>query len=294
MNQEQLVAYVDKFKRDYRLLSQQMRPRLNPYYEWEPDALDARYFYFNYIGKVDPRIKQTFGGPTPRMSPAHSRRQGSTVTYEWGDGFDDDQLSKMIANPTARHKQVALAGFYRKMDVIGITAALGNAVQANADGTTTNIALPAGQLVAHGGTGMTIGKLRTARELFNAAELVDVRPEPLPEALLVSAKQITNLLATTEVTSADYNTVKALVDGKIDTFMGFKFVRTEQLPVDGSARRRCIALAAGAIGAYMEPEPKTEMGVDPGNSFINNVYMTQKLGAARLEEARVVEIPCVE
>lgn len=39
-----------------------------------------------------------------------------------------------------------------------------------------------------------------------------------------------NLLRETEVSSYDFNNVKALVEGKIDTFMGFKFIRTQRLP----------------------------------------------------------------
>ena len=38
----------------------------------------------------------------------------------------------------------------------------------------------------------------------------------------MTATQITNLLSATEVKSADYNTVRALVRGEIDTFLGFK------------------------------------------------------------------------
>lgn len=39
-----------------------------------------------------------------------------------------------------------------------------------------------------------------------------------------SAQQLADLLKTTEVTSADYNSVKALVNGTLNSFLGLKFV----------------------------------------------------------------------
>jgi hypothetical protein len=39
---------------------------------------------------------------------------------------------------------------------------------------------------------------------------------------------MSDLLALEKITSADYATVKALVQGAIDTFMGFKFVRSQR------------------------------------------------------------------
>jgi tRNA U34 2-thiouridine synthase MnmA/TrmU len=37
------------------------------------------------------------------------------------------------------------------------------------------------------------------------------------------ANQLADLLGTTQITSSDYNSVKALVRGEIDTYMGFQF-----------------------------------------------------------------------
>lgn len=293
MNQQELQSFQDKFKMDIELIAQQMRPRLLDIVDDEPDALEARYFYFNHVAKVTPRLKSGFAGPTPNMSPAHTRRQGSVMTYEWGDVFDDTQLRTLVENPESKHKKAAVAGFYRMMDLTIINAALGNTIDYNDDGTTTTNSFPAAQLVAHASAGLTVDKILEAKRLMDAAEVDEVVTDP-KRIFVASAKQMKNLLGITAVTSRDFVDVKALVDGKIDTFAGFTFVRSEQLPVNGSSQRRCIALAQGAIGAFMQMEPAVQMGPDPGASFANRIYMTQNLGATRQEDVRVVEIPCVE
>ena len=100
------------------------------------------------------------------------------------------------------------------MDDVIIAAALGTAllvklVQQQAAAQTA---------IAAGGAGLNIAKLRTAKQTF---DLGDVDPS-IPRHIVVGPEQITNLLSTTEVTSSDFNTVKALVQGEIDSFYGFQ------------------------------------------------------------------------
>lgn len=288
------ISFQDKFKRDYALIAQQMKARLVEYCDSEPDAIDARYFWFNYIGKTAPRVKQGFGGPTPQMSPQHSRMRGSVVPYEWGDAFDEAQLRTLVADPKSKHKMAATAGFYRQMDLTIINAALGNRVSWNADGTTTDNALPAGQLVAHGGVGMTFDKVRYAKRLFDAAEVDEGVANPR-RVMIHSAVQLSDLLTEAKATSRDYvGDVERLVDGNLKHWMGFDWVRSEQLPVDGSSRRRCIALAQNGVGMFMEHEPRVNIGKDPSSSFIERLMLDQNMGATRNEDVRVIEVPCVE
>jgi hypothetical protein len=89
-----------------------------------------------------------------------------------------------------------------------------------------------GQIIAEAGTGrFTIAKLRQAKEIL---DLADVDPS-LPRHIVVGPKQITDLLGTTEVTSSDFNTVKALASGDINSFLGFNFVVSNRLAVGSSS-----------------------------------------------------------
>jgi len=100
----------------------------------------------------------------------------------------------------------------RATDDVIIAAATGTAYT----GETGSTSQAQQSVIAGGSAGLTIAKLRTAKQTF---DLADVDPS-IPRHIIVGPEQINNLLATTEVTSSDFNTIKALVHGEIDTFLG--------------------------------------------------------------------------
>lgn len=288
------ISFQDKYKRDYMLLSQQLKARLVPYCDPEPEAIDARYFWFDTIAKTAPREKQGFGGPTPNMNPQHARIRGNVVPYEWGGSFDEAQLRTLVANPQAKHKMAAAAGFARQQDSIIISAALGNRTSYNSDGTTTDNALPAAQLIAHGGVGMTFDKVRGAKRLLDAAEVLETTPGG-KYVMIYSAAQAWDLLAEAKATSRDYvGPAETLVSGELIHWMGFDWVRSELLLADASSRRRCIAMATGGVGLFSELDQRVNIGKDAGASFIERLMLDQNMGATRTEDVKVVEVPCVE
>jgi hypothetical protein len=102
-----------------------------------------------------------------------------------------------------------------------------------------------------------------------------------------------DLLNTTEVTSADYASVKSLVKGEINTFMGFDFVHTELVPI-ASTTRSAIAWAKGGLLLAVAPDIETavERRWDKRGSVY--VYASAGAGAVRMQEKKVVQIDCLE
>ena len=85
---------------------------------------------------------------------------------------------------------------------------------------STSVALPAAQKIAHGSTGLTIAKLVEAKQKLDEKS---VDPS-ITRYIVCSPKQISDLLNNTTVTSADFNTVRALATGQISDFVGFSFI----------------------------------------------------------------------
>lgn len=97
------------------------------------------------------------------------------------------------------------------------------------------------------GTNLNVAKLRRAKKFMDDNEVPSEGRH-----IVVSPSGLEGLLGETQVTSADYNSVKALVNGDVDTFLGFKFhvigIRDEGgLSKTGSVRD-CYAYHESAIG----------------------------------------------
>lgn len=90
---------------------------------------------------------------------------------------------------------------------------------------------------------MKVGTTNTAltvATLIEACSKLNANGVPETERYFAhSAQQLADLLKTTEATSDDYNTVKALVNGSLNSYMGLKFVMIANrdeggLPVSGT------------------------------------------------------------
>lgn len=96
-------------------------------------------------------------------------------------------------------------------------------------------------------TNLNLAKLRNIKKYMDNEEV-----PAMGRHIAVSADGIEGLLGETAVTSADFNTVRALVQGEIDTFMGFKFhvvgTRTEGGLAKNSALRDGYAWHESAVG----------------------------------------------
>ena len=194
----------------------------------------------------------------------------------------------MLIQPQNSYAQSAAMAMGRATDDELIAAF--NASAATGKTGSTSTALPASQQIAVAATGLTIDKLREAKEIL---DLSDVDPSE-PRFLVASPKQFTDLLETTEITSSDFNTIKALVSGQVDTFLGFKFLMSNRLPVDGSSDRLCFAWAQRGMLLAVAQDLVIRIDERPDKSYATQVYAGLGIGATRMEEDKVVEIACDE
>jgi len=176
----------------------------------------------------------------------------------------------------------------RAMDDAIIGAATGNAFGGVSGGTT--IALPAAQQIAVNASGLTLAKLIEAKEILDGN---DVDPDE-PRFMIVTSKQMTNMLNETKITSADYASVKALVQGQIGTFLGFNFIRTERLGLDGNGDRQVLAFTKSAIGLAVGADVSTRISERADKNYATQVFLSMTIGATRIEDEKMVEIACTE
>ena len=285
MSQEITTAMVEQYKANVDLLSQQKGSRLRNAVRNE--TVVGENAYFDQIAATTAQLKTTRHMDTPQTDTPHARRRVSIADYVWADFVDKEDLVRTLIDPTSPYAVNAVNAFGRSIDDVIIAAARGTAYTGKAGGTAT--ALPSGQKIAEGNTGLTIAKLIEAKGMFWAND-VDEDEELF---ICCRGKQLEDLLAVTQVTSSDYNTVKALVKGEVDQYMGFTFIRSQRISV-ASDIAMCFAWARSGIALGLGADIHTKISERADKNYLTQVWCGMTIGATRMEEVKVVEIGCDE
>lgn len=285
MSDQITTAFVQQYKGTLYNLVQQKGSRLREAVTVE--AVNGEFGYFDQIGATAAIERVSRHSDSPLVNTPHSRRQVTMRDFEWGDLIDNPDKVKLLVDPSSTYLQSAMWALGRKVDDVLIDAALGSAKTGKAG--ATSVPLPAGQKIAVSASGLTLTKLLSAKEILDKA---DVDPDD-PRYIAVASKQISDLLNTTEIKSSDYNTVKALAQGEIDSFLGFKFIRLQRLAL-ASTTRSCIAWAKSGVLLALGADIKGRVIERPDKSFSVYAYASLSCGATRMEEEKVVQIDCLE
>jgi len=246
------------------------------------------------VGSVSAQRRSVRHGDTPLISTPADARWVFPNDYEWADLIDDQDKLRMLVDPQSSY---ALNGAYalgRAMDDEIIGAFFGDSKTGENGSTTTafdsnnSVAEDVGAASA---TGLNISKLREAKRILMANE-VDIDNDPL--YVILTAEQHDDLLNEAQAISLDYNTRPVLVDGKITAFMGFNFIHTERLGVDGDSYRRVPAFAQSGMHLGMWNDISTMISERDDKGYATQVYVKGTFGATRTEEGKVIEIKCSE
>lgn len=283
--------YVQAYTTNVRAILQRNGGKLIPYVthgHYQGDKVQV----VNFIGTIDFNDRTQRFGDTTTQDAEH--------TQVWLYGTDRDaavlvektDMLRTIYDPSNMYVDAMRRGAARKQDdtikdaFFGSMATGIRGATSTAFGTTANV-----NYIAHSSTGLTVTKLRWAR-LRLAANYVDLDVEQ--PMIGVTQQQVDNLLGDTNVTSADFNTVKALTTGEVDSYMGFKFVKAEAGLPKTSTTRRCPVWVMSGMHFGDWQNLSIQISPRPDKKNIPQIFAEFTCGATRLEDGKVLEVQCTE
>lgn len=267
--------------------------------------------FYDRLGTTEVYEKSGRFSETQWTDVEWSRRRLNFRDYRWAYPVDSADKLRLLHSPESEVAISARAAFGRKMDEIIVNAALGTSY-AGKEGTIPVVLPDAQKIGATDGTvfsKLSLETLRIVRQLFWENEAIMSESEEIN--LVCTGSDIMNLLRDPNITSADYNTVRALVNGTINSFMGFRFTRIEFLPqltaavttfvpatgaiTGGGATlpigsNRCFAFVKDGIQMAMNEDVMARVDERPDKDYLTQVYMKMAMGGMRMEEVKVVEI----
>ena len=284
------TSFVEQYSSNVSMLSQQMGSKLRGSVDVE--NINGKNAFFDQVGVTAAQLRTSRHGDTPQIDTPHSRRRLSLADYEWADLVDDVDKVRMLVDPTSSYAKAAAAAMNRAMDDVIITAFNASANTGVAGGTST--ALPSTQKFAttDQSDGLTIAKLLSAKKILDNND-VDAS---IKRYIVCGPQQISDLLGTTQVTSSDFATVKALAEGSVNSFLGFEFIMSTRLNKDAThtSDRLVFAYTEDAVKLGIGKDISAKISERADKSYSTQVYYCMSLGAVRMEEKKVVQIPCHE
>lgn len=158
---------------------------------------------------------------------------------------------------------------------------LGNAIGRRADQMVldaiagSSSSLTVANSIGGSNTNINVAKVREAARLMNGKNV------PASDRyMVVSADGLSALIGEDKASSSDYMNHKALTDGMINSFMGFKIIMIGDmdeggLAIDGSSDRTCFAWHKDSVGYAEGISMKTEINYVPERaSWLTNVMLS--------------------
>ena len=244
-------------------------------------GVEGSTYKFPKIGKgvAQVRVPQTDVAPLNVTYGQVTVTLADFIAAEYSDVF---MQAKINFDERRELVQVVSAAIGRRQDQIILDAL---------DASSTSLTVA--NSIGGADSNLNVAKLREAKRLLDGNNV------PMTDRhLLIHADSLASLLSETAVTSSDFNTVKALVQSDINTFLGFQFHlmgdRAEGgLPIDGSSDRTLYAFHRDAIGMAEGIAPRTEINyVAEKVSFL--VASMFSAGSSSIDDEGIVKITCRE
>ncbi len=293
MSTQITTAFVNQYAANVMLLAQQKGSKLRDAARVE--TVNGKQAFFDQIGATSARRRSSRHSDTPRMDTPHARRRCSIEDFDWADLIDQADKVRLLIDPASTYAKSAANAMGRAIDEVIVDALRGTSF--TGENGSVSVALPPAQKIAAGGTGLTLQKLISAKKILDMSDI-----DNEGRFIAVTSEQLEDLLNTTQVTSADFNTVKALVQGELETFLGFSFIRvdgsridgTKILPVISGVDRACVAWQRDQVVLGIGSGPSARITERADKNYSTQVFYSMSAGSTRMQEAGVVEIACTE
>jgi len=285
------VAHIKAYTDLVLLRAQQMDSRVRPWVKLK-DNVRGESVSFDRLGTIEMQGKASRHAPTPNADPNHERRWATMATWHTAVLLDADDVQASLTDPTSDYVRLVSAALGRKYDERILSAALGTSATGVTGAGSETWPVTDRKSVSHqiaaGGTGFTVAKWR------QGVRILDVLQAESDRVLVLDAYAKEDLLETTEVTSSDYNTVKALVNGEVNSFLGCEVVLVDSdLMTTSGTTYSAVLMVRGAVGLGIGIDKKIRIDERPDLSYANQVYAEMMTGAVRRDGERIVEIQYV-
>lgn len=281
--------FINQFNANVHMLLSEKGAKLYGLFEESNGAPGELHMFDRFADSGGLNVITNRGDLIVASDGNHSRRVAQREFYYKAFNIYEMDKAKLIIDPASTYVEESVRAHGVNYDRVIINALLGSAATGKAGAGST--ALGAGQVIAAGGTGLTVAKLDQAIRLLETAH-VDVEAEDM--YLLVPGHGVEDLVgdSSNRLTSFDFMESKTLAGKTLPMFRGVKMVRTQLLPqvTSGSVGRAILCTRKAAkVAVWDRFKSSMDRLVNVANQPMQ-LYTESSIGAVRMEEGLVVDI----
>lgn len=315
-NTNSTTGYTEAFYNSYTAGYEHVLQEKKPQYQGlvREERIEGENESYDFLGTIELDQKQTRFEDIPIEDMTHNRRWITPEWYRKGIFVDKEDDIALHTDPTSDYIQALAKGVIRKENEVITGAFFANVSGGKTPGTDTYVLEDAlyttstsadGRTLAHdvqsdftaGGTstGLTIEKLILARQALD--ELYNDPDEMLYVAM--APKQGSDLLREAETQSIDTNMIRSLVNGVVNEYMGFRFIKTNQIAIGSSndvdADTSVYELPVWSkVGMLFARHESPIFNVDwLPRKQIWQISARVGMNAIRMDEDKIIKIECI-
>jgi len=278
MADTQNEIYAQAYSQNIMQLAQQKYSKLLNTVFIKPNV-KGKTFFQDQIGEWSMSTKGGRNVVTPNNDPKLARRMGTMIDYHDNRLLDRGDELRSISDPKSAYTIAAARSLGRKIDDVIIAAALGTSntgeTGSGTAATPSTVSVTANSL-----------SLKNVAAAKLALDNADVEEED--RYLVINPTLLSSALQEEKMSSADYAVVKALVNGDINTFMGFNWITSTRLSQQSGLVGLVYQKYAMCLAMAAQPLVRTDERKDLSYSW--QIYYELNVGAVRLEEDRIRQL----
>jgi hypothetical protein len=250
------------------------------------ESVTGKAHFFERLGATAAVRRTTRHSDTPLVNSQHTRRMVTMVDYEWADLVDQQDKIRLLITPESEYAINAANAMKRAYDYEVILAMDADA-KSGEDGSTT-VAFTDEDLQDDDNSAAAVTTAQVAEYKVH----LDRADIPADGRYFVGGNAFASQLLTASsaplAASSDYNTVKALVKGELNTWLGFEwlFINSDEVipHISGDSNDKyAYFFHRDAIGVAMGKDMMVKIDQRADKSYATQVYLCQTMGATRIQ-----------
>ncbi len=291
-------ARVLQFRANVTHLYQQAGSKLRG--KTREETLTGKAHFYERLAATAAVLKSTRHADTIMLDPQHSRRMVVPQDYVWNALVDQQDKIRLLIDPNSEYAIAAAKALQRAFDDFIITAFTADAASGESGATAVTFA---NDYVTTGGAtsrSSTDGDpdysaaAITTPNVMAVKKMLDVNEVESDNRYWVAIPAVFSQLLSASTApiaaSSDYNTIKALVQGEINTWCGFQWIMSNRLPVAASTDYYTFAWHKDAMGVVVGKDIMARLSERPDKDYAVQSYACLTAGATRVQGEGVIRV----